>query len=142
MRIIFALIFAFLLSNCSSKSTTKMEEPIISYEALSRGFYMKAEIKGSEMNLSKDRSSKLEKVSLRESDVKELQKAFEKIDLNEIENYKGPTEKRFYDGAAIANLTISYQGKMYNSQSFDHGNPPLELADFINKIVSLTASTK
>ena len=61
---------------------------------------------------------------------------FQAINLDEIQNLKSPTEKRFYDGAAIGTLRITYEGKLYETQAFDHGNPPLEIEKFVNKIVS------
>ena len=50
-----------------------------------------------------------------------------KIDLENLPNLKAPTEKRFYDGAAIANLNIIYKGKKYQTSNFDHGFPPMEI---------------
>jgi hypothetical protein len=63
--------------------------------------------------------------------------AFQEVDLEEIPNLKAPTEKRFYDGAAIANINIIYKGKTYESNGFDHGNPPLEIEKLVNKITLL-----
>lgn len=138
MKIIFALILPFFFLNCATKSTQKMEESTITYEALSRGFFMKAEVKGNKILVYKDRSSAAKECVLSDLDLKELDKLYQKVNLKEIESYKGPTEKRFYDGAAIATLNINYQGQNYKTVDFDHGNPPVELADFINKIVSFT----
>ena len=75
---------------------------------------------------------------IKSNDLKDLSNLYQKVTLNDLNYYKAPTEKRFYDGAAIANLSVNYQGQVYNSQGFDHGNPPVEIADFINKIVSFT----
>jgi hypothetical protein len=43
-----------------------------------------------------------------------------------LKDLKIPTEKRFYDGAAIANLKIIYKG-VNETPSFDHGSPPYEI---------------
>jgi hypothetical protein len=58
-----------------------------------------------------------------------------KLDLEKLSTYEGPTQKRLYDGAAIANLKVTYKEKQYNSASFDHGNPPVEIEDFIKKVL-------
>jgi hypothetical protein len=57
--------------------------------------------------------------------------------LEELPKLKYPTQKRFYDGAAIANLKIRYQDKDYETVDFDHGFPPAEIEKIVNKIVSL-----
>jgi hypothetical protein len=57
--------------------------------------------------------------------------------LDEIPTLKDPTQKRFYDGAAIANLKIRYQEKNYETTDFDHGFPPAAIEKLVNKIVSL-----
>ena len=138
MKFLIALLFPFVLLSCSAKVTQKMEESTITYQAVSRGFYLKAQIQGNKMSLNTDRTSDAKGHVLSDFDLKELNTLYRKVNLKEIENFKAPTENRFYDGAAIANLTIDYQGQSYSSQGFDHGNPPAEIADFVNKIVSLT----
>ena len=138
MRIIFAVIVSFFFMNCATKSTQKMQESNITYEAMTRGYYMKAEIQGNKMTVVRDRNSEPVACVLSENDLKELQKIFQEVNLKEIESYKAPTEKRFYDGAAIGTLNVSYQGQNYKTQAFDHGTPPVEIQAFINKIVSFT----
>ena len=56
--------------------------------------------------------------------------------LEDLNDYKAPTEKRFHDGAAIGKLKITYQGKTYESTEFDHGNPPVEIEKFVDKLQS------
>ena len=138
MKFIFALILPLFLLSCGTKIAQKMEESTITYEAVSRGYFMKAEVKGNKILVYKDRTSAAKECVLSDLDLKELDKLYQKVNLKEIESYKAPTEKRFYDGAAIGNLTIVQNGQTYKTQAFDHGNPPVEIADFITKIVSFT----
>jgi hypothetical protein len=128
----------FLLSSCVPKMTQEVQESTITYQALSRGFYLSVEIQSNKMTIIRERETLGDSYILSNQDFKEVAKLYQKIVLNDLAQYKAPTEKRFYDGAAIANLTVNYQGKIYNSQGFDHGNPPVEIADFINKILALT----
>jgi hypothetical protein len=58
------------------------------------------------------------------------------LDLDLLSQLKAPTEKRLFDGAAIANLKITKQGKTFESQSFDHGYPPAEIEKVVNKMLS------
>jgi hypothetical protein len=48
---------------------------------------------------------------------------------------KSATEKRFYDGAAIATLKSRFKDETYKSPSFDHGFPK-NIEQFVNKINS------
>jgi hypothetical protein len=58
------------------------------------------------------------------------------MELDSLPKLKAPTEKRFYDGAPIANFKITFQDKTYETPSFDHGFPPKEIKKFVNKINS------
>ena len=139
MKVFISLFLSVLLLNsCSPKITQEMKESTITYQALSRGFYLNVEIKGDKMTIIRERDSLGKDYVLSNVDAQDLSKLYGKVNLKELNDYKGPTEKRFYDGAAIGTLMITYQGKSYNSQGFDHGTPPVEIADFINKIVSFT----
>ena len=137
-KVITFILSLILLSSCGPKMTQEVKESTITYQALSRGYFLNVEIQGNKMTIIRERESLGKDYVLNNSDFKEISRLYQKVTLNELENYKGPTEKRFYDGAAIANLTVNYQGKVYNSQGFDHGNPPVEIAELINKIVSFT----
>lgn len=137
-KVITFILSLVLLSSCGPKMTQEVKESTITYQALSRGYFLNVEIQGNKMTIIRERESLGKDYVLSNADFKEISRLYQKVTLNELENYKVPTEKRFYDGAAIANLTVNYQGKVYNSQGFDHGNPPVEIAEFINKIVSFT----
>jgi hypothetical protein len=137
-KIITLILSVFLLIGCGPRMTQEVKESTITYQALSRGFYLNVEIQGNKMTIIRERESLGKDYILSNQDFKDVSKLYQKITLNDLAGYKAPTEKRFYDGAAIANLTVNYQGKIYNSSGFDHGNPPLEIAEFINKIVSFT----
>jgi len=67
----------------------------------------------------------------------EIIAAFQEVSLEELPNLKSPTEKRFYDGAAVANLKITFKGKTYESVAFDHGNPPVEIEKLVTIVTDL-----
>lgn len=139
MKNIFTLLFSLiLLSGCSPKVTQNWQDSAISYQAFSRGYFLNVDLQGNKLTVSKERDVTGKEIIMNDSEAKELSDLFQKMILADLETYKGPTEKRFYDGAAIANLTVNYQGKIYKTPDFDHGNPPSEIAEFINKIVSFT----
>ncbi|WP_406685533.1 META domain-containing protein [Seonamhaeicola sp. MEBiC1930] len=59
------------------------------------------------------------------------------IDIERIQNLEAPSQKRLYDGAAIAKLKIIYDGKTYETPSFDHGNPNPYIANLVKEILSI-----
>jgi hypothetical protein len=138
---IYALILLniFLSKGCGSGEQIDMKSAVVEYTATTRGFFQKVTIKNQEVFVTKDRNSSeigtATKIS--DTDWKELINDFKVINLEEIPNLKSPTEKRFYDGAAIANLNITFKDKTYKSQSFDHGFPPAEIEKLVNKINAL-----
>jgi hypothetical protein len=138
---IYALILLniFLSKGCGSDEDIDMKSAVVEYTATTRGFFQKVTIKNQEVFVTKDRNSSeigtATKIS--DTDWKELVTDFQAINLEEIPNLKSPTEKRFYDGAAIANLNITFKDKTYKSQSFDHGFPPAEIEKLVNKINAL-----
>jgi hypothetical protein len=126
----------FLTNNCSQKEKEEMKKATIEYQAITRGSYLSIQIQNENLSIVRNRDEKAKSYQLAKEDFKELADLFVKVDLNQLENYKGPDEKRFYDGAAMANVRIVYEGKLYQSQTFDHDSPPLEIEAFVNKIVS------
>jgi hypothetical protein len=115
-----------------------MKDIEIQYEANTRGFYNKLVFKNETISSTNDRDGKespvIQKVS--EVDRNALNYEINKVDLENLPNLKAPTEKRFYDGAAIANLKIIYKGRTYQTSDFDHGFPPMQIKRVV-EIVNL-----
>ena len=140
MKVI-TLIFLslFLSKGCSQEAKKDSANTTIEYIANTRGFYQKTVIKNQMISISRDRDEKGNgaTTSISNEDWKELLGYFEPLDLDSLATYKDPTQKRFYDGAAIANLKIVYKEKEYMTTEFDHGFPPAEIKKLVDKIVLL-----
>jgi hypothetical protein len=144
MRIVSLLsVLLFVLGSCNSLkngvgTSVEMKDIEIQYEANTRGFYNKLILKNATISSTNDRDGKenpiVQKVS--EVDWNALIQELNKVDLENLSNLKAPTEKRFYDGATIANLKITYKGKIYQSSDFDHGFPPMQIKRVV-EIVNL-----
>lgn len=113
----------------------------IVYEANTRGFYQKITIQNQQVFISTDREGTAVPISKRisDSDWKAINGFLAEIDLETLPHLKAPTEKRFYDGAAISHLEIRYKEKEYHTPNFDHGFPPESLKKLVAQIVSLIA---
>jgi len=133
------LLSIFLGKGCSGQQKSDLINTKIVYTANSRGFYQKISIQNQQISVSNNRREEGPGVIIKisDDDWKSLVDLFSKINLEKVSTYEGPTKKRLYDGAAMANMTISTKEKEYQSTTFDHGTPPVEIADFINKMVSL-----
>ena len=129
----------FMAKGCSQEAKNDIANAKIVYTANTRGFYQKITIQNQEISVSRERDSsdKGATSKISDADWKELVGYFEKIELDSLSTYKDPTQKRVYDGAAIAELIINYKEKEYQTKNFDHGYPPIEIEKFVNKLVSL-----
>ena len=148
---ILSVLFITLIScNCQKKAVEATSETLsnakeanvnmeLIYTANTRGFYQKITVKNQEAFVSNDRDSteKGESIKISEADWKELSRYMSDLKLDQLATYKDPTQKRFYDGAAIANLMIIDNGKEYRTVDFDNGFPPVEIEKLVNKITSL-----
>lgn len=126
----------FMARGCEKNPKQDIDTAVIEYVANSRGFYQKITIEKNTVKILDDRKGKPIEIEISDADCKILASIFKKINLDEIKNLKSPTEKRFYDGAAIAQLKITYKGNVYESQHFDHGYPPNEIKELVTKINS------
>jgi hypothetical protein len=133
------LLSVFLAKGCSNEAQNDIANTTLQYTATTRGFFQKIVVINHKATISRDRNGEKspEELTISDNDWKEIIGYFEKIDLEKLPTLKDPTQKRFYDGAAIANLKIRYQDKNYETVSFDNGFPPAEIEKLVNKIVSL-----
>ena len=137
MKLISILLMTFFLGKgCEAQQKQDLKTAIVEYTANTRGFYQKIIVQNKSVSVSKDRNGndKPQPIAISKADWKALIVDFQKINLEGIPNLKSPTQKRFYDGAAIANLKITFKGKIYETNGFDHGHPPAEIAKLVNKI--------
>lgn len=125
--------------SCSNQAQNDLENSVVQYSADTRGFHLKIIVVNKKATISQGRGTDnpSEEIIISDADWNELVSEFRKINLEEIPNLKDPTQKRFYDGAAIANLKIRYQDKNYETVAFDHGFPPAAIEKLVNKIISL-----
>ena len=133
------LLTVFLGKSCSNQAQNDIANSVLQYNANTRGFHLKIVVVNKKATISQGRGTEntSETTAISEAQWKELVSEFQKVNLEVLPNLKDPTQKRFYDGAAIANLQIRYQDKNYETVVFDHGFPPAEIEKLVNKIVSL-----
>mgnify|MGYP003531807333 CR=1 FL=1 len=133
MRILSLLLVVMVIgTGCSSQKKTDMTSTVIEYSAMSRGYFKKIVVQNQSVSVTNARDAQAVENKIDEAKWKEIVAEFEKINLESISTLKAPTEKRFYDGAAIGNLKITQNQKTYESQAFDNGFPPNEIEKLVN----------
>ncbi len=144
MRVLAVMIF-LLFVGCKPTKTGKYNHqnksiPVINYEANARNFVLNIKVDQQVLFVSRARDAKdyLEKITISDADWKEIVALIKAVDLAKVKEFKGPTEKRFYDGAPHANITFISKGIAYTTKGFDHEFPPVEVEKLVNKLVKLT----
>ncbi|MEY4835416.1 MAG: hypothetical protein RI980_1531 [Bacteroidota bacterium] len=138
----FLILFTVTLLHfaCSETKSVVIENvPTIYYEASSRGYFLSLKVENKMIYIYKDRNSKeySDKLVLSEQDWSEISTLAKGVDLEKVKDLKWPTEKRYYDGAAFANIIFESKGVNYPANGFDHGFPPLEIEKLVTIITKL-----
>lgn len=136
MRILSLLFLTlFIATGCCSQKKTNMASTQIEYSALSRGYYKKIVVQNQIVLITNGRDQ--QPIESKIDDVKwnKIKAEFSKISLDKLSTLKAPTEKRFYDGAAIGNLKITQNQKTYETAGFDNGFPPKEIEKLVKLLV-------
>lgn len=134
MKLISYILFTLFLSKgCVNQPKQDFSKSTLTYTAETRGYFMQITIEDKELSISKDRETRLPsvRISLTAADQKKVLAIIKAIDVPNLAQLKAPTEKRFYDGAAIGNLSVSHNGETYGTAGFDHGNPPVEIEQLV-----------
>lgn len=132
------LLTLFLGKSCSNEAQNDLNNAVIQYAADTRGFHLKIIISNQIATVSQGRSTEnpAEQLKISNADWNELVALFQKVELNQLPELKDPTQKRHYDGAAIASLKVRYQNQNYETKDFDHGFPPEAIEKIVQKIVA------
>jgi len=144
MRFLAAILFVFFVGCKPTKTNVNNHQnndiQVINYEANARNFVLNIKVENQMLFVSRARDVKdyQEKTKISDADWNEIVALTKAVDLAIVKALKGPTEKRFYDGAAHANITFISEGVEYPTSGFDHGYPPVEIEKLVNKIVKLT----
>ncbi|NIF03870.1 hypothetical protein F3J23_00285 [Chryseobacterium sp. Tr-659] len=69
-------------------------------------------------------------------DWKRISEQAGQIELSTISNLKAPTSSRFTDAALASSISITSDGKVYTSSTFDSGVPPKELEKLYKEIIT------
>jgi heat shock protein HslJ len=108
------------------------------YVASGRNSYQKILINKDQVSKTKKRGKNLDSKSYNTSDWEQLISYIDAIDIANISALEVPSKDFQFDGAPMARLIIISDEKIYETPSFDHGNPPKEIAPLIEKLISIS----
>ncbi|OEK09335.1 hypothetical protein A8C32_11475 [Flavivirga aquatica] len=137
MKLILILLSLLLVNNTCSKTKIDQNAVSIEYTANSRGSFKHISITKKRISLVNKRDVKPISKECNQASWNKLMKIFKDLDIKNIPNLEAPSKKRFFDGAAIARLKITCNGTVYETPSFDHGNPHKDITNLVNEIMSI-----
>lgn len=125
-------------NNLTSEITMKQETtPVLEYETNTRGFYNKITVANQTIAVIRERNGKPKETRISDTDWSELLSLYKSVNKEGLATLKAPSEKRFYDGAAIGSFRVITKDTTFESSSFDAGNPPAEIEKIVNKLIAI-----
>ncbi|WP_158651329.1 hypothetical protein [Pseudotamlana carrageenivorans] len=150
MKLVSILIFALISLKTCNSNTAKAEnqdriskeqqatsEDLITFEylATSRNSYYKIRVIKNLVVVTKKQGKPGAPETLDASEWNHLLEILEAIQIEKIPDLKAPSKNYAFDGAAKTTLKISVNEHTYQTQAFDHGNPPEALKALIAKLL-------
>jgi hypothetical protein len=138
-----AFISMIFVKACGQPSTDQHQDTTVIYQTITRGSSNTYTLSKERLEIqSKGVNSKEQSVEVSASQWQEIENIMQQLDLQKISEYSASTEDSARDVALQATLTVETTADSYQSQSFDHGNPPAELAPLVKAILTLAESVE
>lgn len=136
-------LILFMNSTCSGQNQDRSIQFSVSYKAATRGANFEYTVNNEQIiiySMGLDQKNGERAITLEEKN--QVMALVNKIELDGIRTLVPPSNNSVTDRALIASLKVSIDGKMYESSSFDAGNPPKEIKPLIDKIVALVETVE
>jgi hypothetical protein len=130
MKKLLIITLAVTFLSCNS-------DKIISYtySVVTRGYKLEITVDKDSTHIYQTGRQNLEKSYATNSDLwKFLNKDTKDVELKDISGLESPTNKRQFDAAMFASLTISTKDSVYRSSSFDAGHPPAMIKNIVDEL--------
>ncbi|MGS2725850.1 hypothetical protein ACU8DI_04525 [Psychroserpens sp. BH13MA-6] len=131
-----------MVNNASQEMADRQSQEIdkITYQAATRGFFLKIWVEGDTLSYTNDynlQDVKTHKIS--EEQRTALNEKTSQFDMTKLSELKSPSESHQFDGAAIATFEATKGDETYKTNAFDHQNPPKEIKALVEKLLSMKA---
>lgn len=135
MKKLFLLLTLTFLTACSGLKT-KSKNVVLTYEASTRGSFVKITADENQWSFSRERDGKDVKSSpMKKEDWNQMLTLLDNANFEMLANYSAPSNDRARDAAMIGKFLVRVKDKEYKSVLFDHGNPPVEIAEVVSKMI-------
>ncbi|PWH83690.1 hypothetical protein DIS18_03805 [Algibacter marinivivus] len=135
MKLLLILLSITLAKGCYPQA--EQDNLSLEYTASTRGSYLQIIIKDKTIYYSKERGANSITKSCPDELWEKILKECYRVDLEKLPTFTVPSKNHQLDGALRAYLKIITNGEIHQSQSFDHGNPPKEIASLVKEILSV-----
>lgn len=121
-----------------NKETAKVQndDMIIEYTEQTRGFYKMIRITPEMVSSKFKHDGAAETRPCNKSLWSSLMIEMNTLNLKQMPELEAPSKAFQFDGAAMANLTITKDGQTYTSATFDAGKPHDKIASLISEILA------
>lgn len=135
MKKLFLLLTLTFLTACSGLKT-KSKNVFLTYEATTRGSFVKITADKNQWSFSRDREGKdVINSPMKKEDWSQILTLLENADYEMLASFSAPSNERSRDAAMIGKFFVRVKDKEYKSVMFDHGNPPAEIAEVVSKMI-------
>lgn len=110
----------------------------ISYSAMTRGSFKEVKVQDSKMMVQRSRSASAQDVACNKEEWGKMLSLANAVKLENLPGLEINNKAHQYDGALAATLTITKDGKTYQTPTFDHGKPPKEIEALVNYVLTLS----
>ena len=108
------------------------------YIASARNSYLNVIANNGAISKSKKRGGNPINKVCNDSDWYSLLILLKEVNLEKLPELKAPSKDFQFDGAAKSRLKVLSDGKTYETQPFDHGNPPKEIVELVKELLSIS----
>jgi len=158
MKTFTIILFTIFLNACGGSKTAaseqgkltnyNVEEREMGYENVNikyithaRGNFQKIILDNKSVSMQKGYESKPLTKTCSDKDWKALIALLKSSNLKELTQLEAPSKAHRYDGAAMANFTITLGRSVYDLKPFDAGNPHEKYANLVNKVIKIAETS-
>ena len=129
--VLFCFIILMSINTCSQENIS------LNYLAQSRGFYLKIEVQNNDLKVISEREAEPKTKELSNETLKDIEKLIANVSFDDV--HLSDDSRSSFDAAAMAEFRCTFNNETHE-YAFDHGSPPEELKQLIEKIIVLAES--
>lgn len=114
----------------------------IEYKAHSRGAFSQIILDNKTVSVKNGRTTEPNVKTCSTEDWNAILEQVSELNLKALPTLEAPSKAHQYDGAALANFSITKDGETYSVPTFDAGNPNEEIKSLYKLVMKISDSTK